>query len=319
MDTLCKNKNLIKLFLINISVSIGLILFLLVSGGYAFQEADIITSPSQITGDASSIREYRKKVNIIDSQIFSLKENMKWLGLKINRIKDFNRHVPEVMEDSMASKAHIIESLGKVRKRLIRNIEALLEKKGSDSETFLPVYKKEKKIVTSNVKENNADHKKKGVILKKGNTAQKKADFVKELRLRVKKCGLGDWVEFAADGECCRLVTRLPILFASGSAKIADTYKLFFKKLATCIRNYDVRVMVDGYADIDAIHNKKYPSNFELGAARAANIVHELIKYGVKPSIFKIGTTGKYRFKAKGMSKKKTIERRADLTIIFTA
>jgi len=283
MDTLCKNKNLIKLFLINIFVIIGLILFLAVSGGYAFQEADIITSPSQITGGASSIREYRKKVNIIDSQIFSLKENMKWLGLKIKRIKDFNRHVPEVMEESMASKAHIIESLGKVRKRLTRNIEALLKKhRSSDS-------------------------------------AQKKADFVKELRFRVKKCGLGDWIEFAADGECCRLVTRLPILFASGSAKIADTYKNFFKKLATCIRNYDVRIIVDGYADIDAIHNKKYPSNFELGAARAANIVHELIKYGVKPSIFKISTTGKYRFKAKGMSKKKTIERRADLTIIFTA
>ena len=40
------------------------------------------------------------------------------------------------------------------------------------------------------------------------------------------------------------------------------------------------------------------------------NIVHRLVGHGLKPSIFRIESTGKYRFAAKGMSKQKTLERR---------
>jgi chemotaxis protein MotB len=35
-------------------------------------------------------------------------------------------------------------------------------------------------------------------------------------------------------------------------------------------------------------------------------------------SIFRIESTGKYRFAAKGMSKQKTLERRAEVTVIFS-
>ncbi|GEM_PF-1321218 len=331
MDTLHKTKKSIKLFLIYFSVIISFALFFQLSGGFAFQKANIITNPSEHAVMTSSIREYQKKIKTIDSEILFLKQDMQWLGLKIKRMKDFNRHVPEIMEDSLASKGHNIIALEKIRKRLKWYLQALLKKDSSYARISLPYYKKTGIISVSKVKRNNAvlkentlgskknhaDLKTDNKILKKENKDQKKAAFVKVLRHRVKKYGLSDWVEINSDDCCCRLVTRLPILFASGSAKIANTYKIFFKKLAACIRDYDVRVIVDGYADIDPIHNKKYPSNFELGAARAANIVHELVNHGIKPSVFKIDTTGKYRFKARGMSKKKVVERRADLTVIF--
>ncbi len=79
-----------------------------------------------------------------------------------------------------------------------------------------------------------------------------------------------------------------------------------------------MKILVNGYADTVPIKNKKYPSNFELGATRAANIVHHLVGHGLKPSIFKIESTGKYRFASKGMSKQKTLERRAEVTVIFS-
>jgi hypothetical protein len=48
------------------------------------------------------------------------------------------------------------------------------------------------------------------------------------------------------------------------------------------------------------------------------NIVHQLVGHGLKPSIFRIESTGKYRFAAKGMSKQKTLERRAEVTVFLS-
>ncbi|MCP3928538.1 MAG: OmpA family protein, partial [Bacteroidetes bacterium] len=120
-------------------------------------------------------------------------------------------------------------------------------------------------------------------------------------------------------GECLKLKTTLPILFPIGSAEIANEYKSFFMRFANLLKAYEVQIIVQGYADIDPIHTKKYPSNFELGAIRAANVVHELIKNGLKPSIFKINSPGKYRFSASGEPTQKALERRAEVTVVFVS
>jgi len=99
---------------------------------------------------------------------------------------------------------------------------------------------------------------------------------------------------------------------------VSKEYQSFFKKLASFLKPYDVKVLVNGYADTFPIRTKQYPSNFELGAARAANIIHALVKQGLKPSIFKIETTGEYRFAAKEPSKQKSFQRRAQVTVIFS-
>ena len=310
MDCLCKQKGLIKLLFINVSVIISLNSFCAIPDLFAFKEAVMVAHPAGKDSVSSKIMEYRRSIDLINSQISFLKENRAWLNLKIESIKDFNRHVPESMEESIVIKTGKIKALEKVKKRISANLNDLMKSSyNADQVSLSASARKKNNLSAVNVQPHVS-------INKPGNTAGRK-DFIKELRNRIKKTGLGDWVEISSDDKCCRLVTSLPILFASGSSKIAATYKSFFKKLAGLIRGYDVRVVVDGYADIDSIHNKKYRSNFELGAARAANVVHELVKYGVKPSVFKIGTTGKYRFKAKGMSNKKVVERRADLTIIF--
>ncbi len=315
MDCLCKKKGLIKLLFIIVSVIISLNFFCGIPDLFAFREAEIIAHPagkdSVSSKNPNKITEYRRSLDLINRQISFLKENRSWLNLKIERLKDFNRHVPESMKKSIAIKTSQIKALRKVKKRLTADLKDLMKSSyNADRVSLSSGTQKNNNLSAGNLQSNIA-------IKQSGNTAGRN-DFIKELQNRIKKAGLGDWIEISSDdNKCCRLVTSLPILFASGSSKIADTYKNFFKKLAGLIRGYDVRVIVDGYADIDSIHNKKYRSNFELGAARAANVVHELVKYGVKPSVFKIGTTGKYRFKAKGMSRNKVVERRADLTIIF--
>jgi flagellar motor protein MotB len=122
----------------------------------------------------------------------------------------------------------------------------------------------------------------------------------------------------SGDDTCLRIQTTLPILFTSGSAKVANEYQPFLKRLASFLKPYDVKVLVNGYADTVPINSKQYPSNFELGAARAANIVHQLVNQGLKPSIFKIETTGEYRFAAKEPSQQKSFQRRAQVTVLFS-
>ncbi|MBI9092169.1 MAG: OmpA family protein [Desulfobacterium sp.] len=139
-----------------------------------------------------------------------------------------------------------------------------------------------------------------------------------ELRGAIKKAGLQDWVDVVGDGTCVRIENQLPILFASGKANLVNEYKVFLKKFARFLKPYDVRIHVDGYADTDPIHTARYPSNFELGATRAANIVHELVRNGLKPSVFKIGSTGEHRFYANKTSKRKLLERRAQVSVIFS-
>lgn len=135
----------------------------------------------------------------------------------------------------------------------------------------------------------------------------------------IKKENLEDWVRVVENGPCLKLDTTLPILFSTGSAEVADEYKPFFERFARFLDSYDVRVQVNGYTDSDPINTEKYPTNFELGAARAANVVHELVKNGLKPSIFHIGSTAEHRFQAAGRSDMKSMERKAEVTVIFTS
>ncbi len=310
MDCLRKKKGFIKLLFINVSVIISFNFFYIIPNLFAFNEAGIIVHPAGRNSVANKIMEYRRSIDLINSQISSLKDNRTWLSLKIDNIKAFNRHVPESLEKSIVIKTGKIKALEKIKKRISTDLNGLMKYSYNvDRSALNSGTRKKNNLSAGNIQPH--------VSIKKPGHTSGRNDFIKELQNRIKKVGLGDWIEISSGDKCCRVVTSLPILFASGSSKIANTYKSFFNKLARLIRGYDVRVVVNGYADIDSIHNKKYRSNFELGAARAANVVHELVNYGVKPSVFKISTTGKYRFKAKGMSKKKVVERRADLTIIF--
>ena len=243
------------------------------------------------------IKQYNKEIVVFNNQIKALQTDIDWLVLKTNQIHDSGRTIPSKLKLAIPKKQKKRDALLKTKNR----IEHLLQKYTSALESS----KKETKIKTE-------------FIASEIGSDEYKTVSRAKLKTAIEQAGLNDWVEIIGTGTCLRMETILPILFPSGSAKIANEYKPFFKNLAALLKSYDVKILVSGYADTVPIHNKKYPSNFELGAARAANIVHQLVNYGVKPSIFKIESTGKYRFAAKGMSRQKSFERRVGLTIIFS-
>ncbi len=242
------------------------------------------------------IEIYNIEIQVLDDEIKALETDIDWLVLKINQIHDYHRTAGMNLKKSITSKEKKVITLRKIKNRLeqlVQHYSAMLDADKEPVQQSMPPTLAE-----------NPDRY--GPISKI------------QLQTAINQAGLNDWVEIIGTGTCLRLETTLPILFPTGSAKLANEYTSFFKKLADFLKSYDVKVLVNGYADTLPIHNKKYSSNFELGATRAANIVHQLVNYGLKPSIFKIESTGKHRFAAKRMSKQKSFERRAELTVIFS-
>ncbi len=63
------------------------------------------------------------------------------------------------------------------------------------------------------------------------------------------------------------------ILFASGSAELSAQAQTIFAEIASVLKGYDNPVQVEGHTDNLPISNLRYPSNWELSAARATAIV----------------------------------------------
>ena len=262
--------------------------------------------------------EHKIEIQVLEDQIKDLKADSDWMILKINQIQDSGRIVPMTLKTSLRHKEDKIKELTKTKKILESLVKyySAIEKSKQDV-TFERIV--DKKIAALESKTDKPEKKEAAVQPKKVSSPKGKTGVSRtELLAAIEKAGLQDWVEIVSSSTCLRLETTLPILFPTGSAVIAGEYKPFFRKLAELIKPYDVKIFVDGYTDTVPIHNKKYPSNFELGANRATNVIHQLVAYGLKPSIFKIESTGEYRFAAKKLSTQKAFERRAEITVIFS-
>ena len=254
------------------------------------------------------VEKYRYEVRVIDQQIHDTRKDLDWLTQKINGISASGRSVSYPLTDSVRAKEKKISLLEARKKRLLETLG--LYQKAYD--TIKGKENKSAKIQVPDMTKAQSSEKPSG-----------KAAMPAKLSgidAAIKKAGLEDWVEIlGGDSGCSKINNTLPILFSSGSAELAKEYKLFLKKLAQFLKPYDVKVYVNGFADSDPINTKKYPSNFELGASRAASVVHEMVKNGLKSDIFKIGSTGEYRFPSKAPSAKKTFQRRAQLTVVFNS
>jgi len=77
--------------------------------------------------------------------------------------------------------------------------------------------------------------------------------------------------------------------FKSGQAKIQRSFYGVLKKISKGINAIKGEVLVAGHTDNIPIKTRKFPSNWVLSAARSANVVHYLTKWGkVAPSRIQI-------------------------------
>jgi chemotaxis protein MotB len=75
------------------------------------------------------------------------------------------------------------------------------------------------------------------------------------------------------------------ILFDSGQAEVKVTVQPLLKKVASVILNHPgLAVAIHGHTDDRPIHNRRYPSNWELSVDRAARVAGTLVQMGIAPA-----------------------------------
>ncbi|KAB8138340.1 flagellar motor protein MotB [Gracilibacillus oryzae] len=73
------------------------------------------------------------------------------------------------------------------------------------------------------------------------------------------------------------LVLQENVLFESGEAEVLDPAKPFLDKVSTLISNISNQVRVEGHTDNRPISNYRFPSNWELSAARASSVIRYML------------------------------------------
>ena len=88
---------------------------------------------------------------------------------------------------------------------------------------------------------------------------------------------------------------NLEVLFASGSAEIGSMAVPILTDLASILASFPAPIRVEGHTDNRPISTPRYPSNWELSAARAASIVHLFADQGVNPAQMIVAGLGAFR------------------------
>ena len=88
---------------------------------------------------------------------------------------------------------------------------------------------------------------------------------------------------------------RTDILFASGVSQVSPGAEPVLRQLADILRPFPNPLRIEGYTDDVPIATARFPSNWELSAARAASVVHLFMEAGVEPTRMSVAGFGEYR------------------------
>ncbi len=99
------------------------------------------------------------------------------------------------------------------------------------------------------------------------------ADEIKSKDISIKQGN--NWLE---------LEIKSSALFYSGESRLERTAIPIIAKAAEILKTSSNPVQVEGFTDNQPISTPRFPSNWELSAARAASVVHLLNRYGVSPT-----------------------------------
>lgn len=107
------------------------------------------------------------------------------------------------------------------------------------------------------------------------------------------------------------------ILFASGSAIVNPEALAPMAMIAEILREIPNRIQVEGFTDNRPINTPVYPSNWELSAARAANVVHVLMNDGVRPERMSAIGYGEYQPIADNRTEQGRLQNRRVVLVIM--
>ncbi|GAB2525195.1 flagellar motor protein MotD [Lysobacter humi (ex Lee et al. 2017)] len=107
------------------------------------------------------------------------------------------------------------------------------------------------------------------------------------------------------------------LLFSSGSAAPSAVAIDTIRELGGVLRGEPNAVRIEGYTDDQPIRTPQFPSNWELSAARAASVLHELEATGIAPARLSMVGFGQHQPVAdNGTAQGRNANRRVMLVIL---
>ncbi|ARI76777.1 flagellar motor protein MotS [Halobacillus mangrovi] len=106
---------------------------------------------------------------------------------------------------------------------------------------------------------------------------EKLEDLKKEIDQYLEDNQLNDLISANETERGIVLVLEEQLLFETSKAEILDSAKPFLSKVGTLLKNIPNFVKVEGHTDNRQISTYRYPSNWELSAARASSVIRYLL------------------------------------------
>lgn len=116
------------------------------------------------------------------------------------------------------------------------------------------------------------------------NLAKSLSPLIDQKLIAIHRTGL--WLEVEINSD---------ILFDTGEATLDASAQATLDKLADVLVNVPNSIRVEGYTDNRPISTLRFPSNWELSAARAASVVHLFAAKGIAPDRLAMIGYGEYK------------------------
>ena len=115
--------------------------------------------------------------------------------------------------------------------------------------------------------------------------------LVHDLRRRI----FAEQVYISRSGKGLEVELDADLLFASGAAEISSEARSLVRHIAGILTPYPNRVVVEGHTDNEPIHTFRFPSNWELSAARAVSVLRVLTDAGVAATRLSVQGYGEFQ------------------------
>jgi len=150
--------------------------------------------------------------------------------------------------------------------------------------------------------------------------AQEVIETAAEINRLVKTLPTSTGIELETQPEGVKITLSNPVIFAEGSNEMKGAAISLLGSIASIIVKHDpIEVLIEGHTDDTPIHTPRFPSNWELSAARAIAVLELFQKHGIPPQKLVAIGYGEYRPRktfAKGTpSIEKGVNRRVEIML----
>ena len=125
--------------------------------------------------------------------------------------------------------------------------------------------------------------------------AKEVEEIASEVEEFVFKNKLAGQVDVSSDERGAIITLSDTVLFPAGKSRMTTAGNNIIKQVFDLLQQFNYDVKIEGHTDNAPIRTEQFPSNWELSAARAAEVARELVEAGFPPTQLSIEGFAQYR------------------------